>query len=75
VHDRGLVSLLRQHHDTIDARVADAYGWPAGLTDEEILARLVVLNRERAAEEGQGHICWLRPELPVPREAEGSQDS
>jgi hypothetical protein len=42
VHDRGLVSLLRQHHDTIDARVADACGWPAGLTDEEILARLVV---------------------------------
>jgi hypothetical protein len=69
VHDRGLVSLLLQHHDTIDARVADAYGWPAGLTDEEILARLVVLNRERAAEEGKGNIRWLRPELPMPREA------
>jgi hypothetical protein len=69
VHDRGLVSLLLQHYDTIDARVADAYGWPAGLTDEEILARLVVLNRERAAEEGKGNIRWLRPELPMPREA------
>ncbi|MDQ6878649.1 MAG: class I SAM-dependent DNA methyltransferase, partial [Candidatus Dormibacteraeota bacterium] len=44
VHDRGLVSLIRQHHDAIDLSVAQAYGWPAGLTEEDILARLVTLN-------------------------------
>jgi hypothetical protein len=26
VHDRGLVTLIRQHHDAIDALVAEAYG-------------------------------------------------
>jgi len=26
----------------------DAYGWPHNLTDEEILARLLALNLERA---------------------------
>jgi hypothetical protein len=28
--------------------VADAYGWPRDLSDEEILARLLALNLERA---------------------------
>ena len=27
IHDNGLVSVLRQLHDEIDAAVADAYGW------------------------------------------------
>jgi hypothetical protein len=27
-----------------------AYGWPHGLSDEDILARLLALNLERAAE-------------------------
>jgi hypothetical protein len=49
IHDRGLVTLIRQHHDAIDALVAEAYGWPADLSDEEILTRLVALNKERAA--------------------------
>ncbi len=30
--------------------VAAAYGWPADLPDEEVLARLFALNGERAAE-------------------------
>ena len=55
IHEQGLVSVLRQLHDELDAAVADAYGWPVDLTDEEILARLVALNAERAAEEAQGH--------------------
>ena len=66
MHDRGLVTLIRQHHDAIDARVAEAYGWPADLSDEEILTRLVALNKERAAEEARGLIRWLRPEYQAP---------
>lgn len=66
MHDRGLVTLIRQHHDAIDALVAEAYGWPAELSDEEILTRLVALNKERAAEEARGLIRWLRPEYQAP---------
>ena len=66
MHDRGLVTLIRQHHDAIDALVAEAYGWPADLSDEEILTRLVALNKERAAEEACGLIRWLRPEYQAP---------
>lgn len=43
--------------------VLAAYGWPATLTDEQILERLVALNAERAAEEARGHNRWLRPEF------------
>ncbi|MCB1920588.1 MAG: class I SAM-dependent DNA methyltransferase [Candidatus Competibacteraceae bacterium] len=35
-------------HQTLDAAVAAAYGWPADLSDEEILRCLLALNRERA---------------------------
>jgi hypothetical protein len=66
IHDRGLVTLIRQHHDAIDALVAEAYGWPADLPDEEILVRLVALNKERAAEEARGLVRWLRPEYQAP---------
>jgi hypothetical protein len=62
VHERGLVSTLKSLHDDLDAAVSAAYGWPASLTDAEILDRLVVLNKERAAEERRGVIHWLRPE-------------
>jgi hypothetical protein len=66
VHDRGLVTLIRQHHDAIDSAVAEAYGWPADLSDEDILTRLVALNKVRAAEEAKGQIRWLRPEFQSP---------
>ena len=36
-------------HRELDEAVAAAYGWPAGLSDDEILKRLFELNRERAA--------------------------
>ena len=68
IHDRGLVTIIRQHHDAIDALVAKAYGWPADLSDEGILTRLVALNRERAAEESKGLVRWLRPEFQAPHE-------
>jgi hypothetical protein len=63
IHDDGLVSVLKKIHDDLDAAVFDAYGWPATLTDDEILERLVALNHERAAEEKRGLIRWLRPEF------------
>jgi hypothetical protein len=71
IHDRGLVTLMRQHHDAIDEGVADAYGWGeehrAGTLDEEaILTRLVALNKERAAEEARGLVRYLRPEFQDP---------
>ena len=69
VYDSGLVGVLRQIHDDLDEAVAKAYGWPANLLDEEILARLVALNKERVAEERAGKVRWLRPEFQAPKEA------
>ncbi len=66
IHDRGLVSLILQHHQAIDALVGQAYGWPADLSDEEILTRFVALNKERAAAEANGLVHWLRPEYQAP---------
>jgi hypothetical protein len=57
--DRTLTNLynrrpdwLSEAHRRLDAAVFAAYGWPADLSDDEILARLLALNLERAA--GQG---------------------
>ena len=66
IHTQGLVSVLKEIHDDLDAAVTEVYGWPAGLTDEEVLERLVALNKERAAEEAQGLVRWLRPEYQDP---------
>jgi hypothetical protein len=70
IHEHGLVTVLRELHDELDAAVADAYGWPADLPDEDILARLVTLNAERVEEEKQGKIRWLRPEYQTKTKAE-----
>jgi hypothetical protein len=66
IYDQGLIGILRDLHDQIDAAVADAYGWPVDLSDEEILVRLVALNKERSEEEARGHIRWLRPDYQNP---------
>ena len=66
IHEQGLVSVLKQIHDDLDAAVFEAYGWPVTLTDEEILERLVALNAERADEEQRGQIRWLRPDFQNP---------
>jgi hypothetical protein len=68
VYDAGLVGVLRQIHDDLDIAVADAYGWPVDLNDEAILVRLVSLNQQRAAEESDGKVRWLRPEFQAPKE-------
>ena len=39
---------LELAHKRLDEAVLDAYGWPGEVGDEEILARLLKQNRERA---------------------------
>ena len=60
------MGVLRAVHDDLDAAVADAYGWPADLPDEDILSRLVDLNADRAAEEARGVVRHLRPAFQDP---------
>ena len=52
IHERGLVSVLLDIHRRLDAAVADAYGWPADLSAEAILERLVALKGPRGAGRG-----------------------
>jgi hypothetical protein len=62
IGDRGLVGIRRDRHDRIDAAVAEAHGWPAALSDDDIRHRLAALNRERAGEKARGLGHWLRPD-------------
>lgn len=67
-HEMGLVAVLRQLHDELDAAVLAAYGWSdlqsgSALATDTLLERLVALNHERASEEASGHIRWLRPDF------------
>lgn len=73
IHEQGLCSVLLKIHDDLDAAVFAAYGWPADLSDEEILERLVGLNAERAEEERRGLVRWLRPEFQCPEAAGETQ--
>lgn len=73
--DAALVLVLRELHDDLDAAVADAYGWPVDLSDDDLLDRLVALNKARAAEEARGTVRWLRPAYQVPRLGTPSQQA
>lgn len=66
IFDDGLVLLLKDLHDRLDVAVADAYGWPVDLSEEETLGRLLALNKARAAEEARGKVRWLRPDYQIP---------
>ena len=44
---------LATAHRDLDEAVFNAYGWPPDLGDDETLARLLALNQERAAAQGQ----------------------
>jgi hypothetical protein len=72
-NNRALVSTLKQIHDELDTAVFEAYDWSPTLTDEAILERLVALNADRAAEERNGLIRWLRPEYQAPDRIEVQQ--
>ncbi|MEG4323470.1 MULTISPECIES: DNA methyltransferase [unclassified Microcoleus] len=67
-NQKALVSTLKQIHDELNAAVFAAYGWEPTLTDDQILENLVTLNAQRAAEERNGHIRWLRPDYQNPGE-------
>jgi type II restriction/modification system DNA methylase subunit YeeA len=45
---------LEDAHRALDKAVLAAYGWPEGLSDIDILERLLALNRERAGASGVG---------------------
>ena len=75
IHEQGLVGVLKELHDELDAAVLAAYGWadlqaPLLARDEAakgtLLERLVALNARRAAEEQAGTVRWLRPEFQNP---------
>jgi len=67
IKSRAFVLILRELHDQLEAAVLAAYGWPQGLAEDDILTRLVALNKQRAAEEASGNIRWLRPDYQIPR--------
>ncbi|MEG4229863.1 class I SAM-dependent DNA methyltransferase [Microcoleus sp. N9_B2] len=67
-NQKALVSTLKQIHDELDRAVFAAYGWESTLTDDQILENLVTLNAQRAEEERNGHIRWLRPDYQSPGE-------
>jgi hypothetical protein len=81
-NQKALVSTLKQIHDDLDRAVFAAYGWDDLIPlweqsqnnnakedlENQILDRLVALNAERAEEERNGLIRWLRPEYQAPEE-------
>lgn len=67
IHEIAACGVLKDLHDELDAKVAEAYGWPWPMAKEEILERLVALHDERVEEEKRGIIRWLRPDYQVPR--------
>jgi len=86
IHDQGLITVLRQLHDELDAAVAAAYGWEGEvlkcesakvlkLTDDEILERLVALNRQHADEETRGTVRYLRSAYQQPHVVPASAGS
>ena len=71
---QGLATVVLELHRELDAAVAAAYGWPTDLPDAEVLARLVALNRARAAEEKAGTIRYLRPAYQAPGQQQTGLD-
>jgi hypothetical protein len=57
-------------HKRLDAAVAAGYGWPADLSDEQILEHLLALNLERAAEEAK----TAKPSKPKPSRAKQADE-
>ena len=66
IHTQGLVGVLKELHDELDAAVLQAYGLEAGLSNDALLSHLVSLNAQRVAEEKTGKVRWLRPEFQNP---------
>jgi len=73
-HAQGLVGVLRELHDELDTAVLAAYGLPAQADAAAILTHLVHLNTQRATEEAQGHVRWLRPAFQNPQNSHQKQE-
>jgi len=69
-HEGAMIGMLASIQDDLDEAIAEAYGWPTNLTDEQLLERLVALNKERAEEEEAGLVRWLRPSFQAPDKVE-----
>ncbi|MEO5728328.1 MAG: class I SAM-dependent DNA methyltransferase, partial [Byssovorax sp.] len=67
VHELAACGTLRDLHDELDRRVAEAYGWTWPEAPAVILERLVTLHDLRIQEEGAGTVRWLRPEYQIAR--------
>lgn len=67
VHQKGLLSVLRELHRELDKSVLASYGWSdeLDLEGDELLLRLVELNAARASQEADGVVHWIRPEFQV----------
>ncbi len=74
IHAQGLVGVLRELHDQLDAAVLAAYGQPEGSSGDALLEPLVRLNAQRAQQEAQGQIHWLRPDFQNPQETHQNQE-
>ena len=75
--DRTLTKLYNQRgtpegawldnlHRALDEAVAAAYGWPADLSDDDVLARLLALNLDRARSEEQSKLVAGSRRAAVP---------
>ncbi len=65
IHEQGLVGVLKDLHDELDAAVLAAYGL-GDVPQSEWLQRLATLNAQRADEERRGLVRWLRPDFQSP---------
>ncbi|MBT9477059.1 DNA methyltransferase [Polaromonas sp.] len=75
LHEQGLVSVLKELHDELDAAVLLAYGFEPKQSTDALLSHLVALNTRRAAEEKAGHIRWLRPAFQDPAVARAAANT
>ena len=72
--EQDMASVLRGLHDELKATMLAAYGLPATASTDDILAHLVQLNTQRAAEEAQGRVRWLRPDFQNPQNSLQKQE-
>ena len=71
---RERVAQLAEQIDQQRKRVLAGYGMPASSTTDDILAHLVQLNTQRAAEDAQGRMRWLRPDFQNPQNSVQKQE-
>lgn len=68
------MGVLRELHDQLDAAMLAAYGLPEGTAGDALLEPLVRLNAQRAQQEAQGQVYWLRPDFQNPQKIPQNQE-